>query len=235
MRLLLNEAKYTASLERIRNINADLQQLATQRPRAPATTSSPDNSTTGNSSTSETAMPSQQNRNSNSAPLFSKTVHIRPLPSEILDLSESSNRHKANFNDLPQSEASFSQDEQTHATSLPHSTELANIPVRDDNESIVMASESTGEEPSRGDVSSLHSVVQTLRRPLRLLSLGIIYTSVSLTFFAYSNPDGGGVRGISSLVILKQLMTNLAKKGAITNDTLPSEYFDLIAGTSTGG
>ncbi|KAF8244379.1 FabD/lysophospholipase-like protein, partial [Wilcoxina mikolae CBS 423.85] len=47
--------------------------------------------------------------------------------------------------------------------------------------------------------------------------------------------DGGGVRGVSSLVILKQLMTNLAEKGAITNDTLPSEYFDLIAGTSTGG
>ncbi|KAF8699114.1 Patatin-like phospholipase, partial [Rhizoctonia solani] len=49
-------------------------------------------------------------------------------------------------------------------------------------------------------------------RPLRLLSL-----------------DGGGVRGISSLKILKDIMDRI-KPGA-----LPCDYFDLIAGTSTGG
>lgn len=49
-------------------------------------------------------------------------------------------------------------------------------------------------------------------RPLRLLSL-----------------DGGGVRGISSLKILKGIMDRI-KPGA-----RPCDYFDLIAGTSTGG
>ncbi|CAE6447000.1 unnamed protein product [Rhizoctonia solani] len=49
-------------------------------------------------------------------------------------------------------------------------------------------------------------------RPLRLLSL-----------------DGGGVRGISSLRILKNIMDRI-KPGA-----RPCDYFDLIAGTSTGG
>ncbi|CAE6467650.1 unnamed protein product [Rhizoctonia solani] len=49
-------------------------------------------------------------------------------------------------------------------------------------------------------------------RPLRLLSL-----------------DGGGVRGISSLRILKDIMDRI-KPGA-----RPCDYFDLIAGTSTGG
>ncbi|KAG8682852.1 hypothetical protein FRC11_014305 [Ceratobasidium sp. 423] len=49
-------------------------------------------------------------------------------------------------------------------------------------------------------------------RPLRLLSL-----------------DGGGVRGISSLSILKAIMDRI-KPGA-----RPCDYFDLIAGTSTGG
>ncbi|CAE7213916.1 unnamed protein product [Rhizoctonia solani] len=49
-------------------------------------------------------------------------------------------------------------------------------------------------------------------RPLRLLSL-----------------DGGGVRGISSLKILKEVMDRV-KPGA-----RPCDYFDLIAGTSTGG
>lgn len=49
-------------------------------------------------------------------------------------------------------------------------------------------------------------------RPLRLLSL-----------------DGGGVRGISSLRILKVIMDRI-RPGA-----RPCDYFDLIAGTSTGG
>ncbi|KAJ3516977.1 hypothetical protein NLJ89_g797 [Agrocybe chaxingu] len=51
-------------------------------------------------------------------------------------------------------------------------------------------------------------------RPLRLLSL-----------------DGGGVRGISSLHVLKAIVTKL------TGDpnAKPHEYFDMMAGTSTGG
>ncbi|KAG9077252.1 hypothetical protein FS749_010876, partial [Ceratobasidium sp. UAMH 11750] len=49
-------------------------------------------------------------------------------------------------------------------------------------------------------------------RPLRLLSL-----------------DGGGVRGVSSLRILKAIMDR------ISPGARPCEYFDLIAGTSTGG
>ncbi|QRV75319.1 patatin-like phospholipase protein [Ceratobasidium sp. AG-Ba] len=49
-------------------------------------------------------------------------------------------------------------------------------------------------------------------RPLRLLSL-----------------DGGGVRGISSLHILKAIMDRIAPGAR------PCDYFDLIAGTSTGG
>ncbi|KAG9080908.1 hypothetical protein FRC06_006005, partial [Ceratobasidium sp. 370] len=49
-------------------------------------------------------------------------------------------------------------------------------------------------------------------RPLRLLSL-----------------DGGGVRGISSLRVLKAIMDR------VSPGARPYEYFDLIAGTSTGG
>jgi predicted acylesterase/phospholipase RssA len=43
--------------------------------------------------------------------------------------------------------------------------------------------------------------------------------------------DGGGVRGLSSLFILKQLME------AINPDDPPKpcNYFDMIGGTSTGG
>ncbi|KAF5360891.1 hypothetical protein D9756_004636 [Leucocoprinus leucothites] len=51
-------------------------------------------------------------------------------------------------------------------------------------------------------------------RPLKLLSL-----------------DGGGVRGISCLYILKDIMSRISGNP----NAKPCEYFDMIAGTSTGG
>ncbi|RAQ63408.1 hypothetical protein COH20_008878 [Aspergillus flavus] len=52
-------------------------------------------------------------------------------------------------------------------------------------------------------------------RPLRVLSL-----------------DGGGVRGLSSLCILREVMQRLSPEG---KPRKPCEVFDMIAGTSTGG
>ena len=43
--------------------------------------------------------------------------------------------------------------------------------------------------------------------------------------------DGGGVQGLSTLLILKQLMLAINP----TDPPRPCHYFDLIAGTSTGG
>src|SRR4051812_25370191 len=43
--------------------------------------------------------------------------------------------------------------------------------------------------------------------------------------------DGGGVRGLSSLYILKRLMELID----INNPPRPCECFDMIGGTSTGG
>lgn len=43
--------------------------------------------------------------------------------------------------------------------------------------------------------------------------------------------DGGGVRGLSSLMILEQLMWTINPE----NPPKPCEYFDMIGGTSTGG
>jgi patatin-like phospholipase/acyl hydrolase len=57
-------------------------------------------------------------------------------------------------------------------------------------------------------------------RPLRLLAL-----------------DGGGVRGLSSLIILKRIMYVLGRRQGIPEQQLlrPCDHFDMIAGTSTGG
>ena len=56
------------------------------------------------------------------------------------------------------------------------------------------------------------------------------------------NVDGGGVRGLSSLVILKELMRriniyahDLDLVGEAEDDLEPHDVFDLVAGTSTGG
>ncbi|QRW02518.1 patatin-like phospholipase protein [Ceratobasidium sp. AG-Ba] len=60
----------------------------------------------------------------------------------------------------------------------------------------------------------------TSQRPLRILSF-----------------DGGGVRGVSSLLILKEIMfrLNLKRKDQTLRDLEPWEAFDMICGTSTGG
>jgi patatin-like phospholipase/acyl hydrolase len=52
--------------------------------------------------------------------------------------------------------------------------------------------------------------------------------------------DGGGVRGISSLYILKEIMAQVQRQYRIDypNDTKkfkPCDVFDIICGTSTGG
>ncbi|KFA46064.1 hypothetical protein S40293_10064 [Stachybotrys chartarum IBT 40293] len=67
--------------------------------------------------------------------------------------------------------------------------------------------------------------INSSRAPLRILSL-----------------DGGGVRGISSLYILQEIMAQVRRQynhdhpnDQQAADFLPAEYFDLICGTSTGG
>jgi hypothetical protein len=47
--------------------------------------------------------------------------------------------------------------------------------------------------------------------------------------------DGGGVRGLSSLYMLSDIMEEIRKKTGEPKAPRPCEYFDLIGGTSTGG
>ncbi|EAQ92675.1 hypothetical protein CHGG_00910 [Chaetomium globosum CBS 148.51] len=47
--------------------------------------------------------------------------------------------------------------------------------------------------------------------------------------------DGGGVRGVSSLVILDAIMTKMKDKYNLDEIPKPCDYFHMIAGTSTGG
>jgi patatin-like phospholipase/acyl hydrolase len=76
--------------------------------------------------------------------------------------------------------------------------------------------------------------------PLRLLSLGkpIVSTLLQTNEIADRiTSDGGGIRGLSSLYILQSIMRVLESKVGddVARPLLPCDYFDLIAGTSTGG
>ncbi|KAK4188535.1 putative calcium-independent phospholipase A2-gamma [Podospora australis] len=47
--------------------------------------------------------------------------------------------------------------------------------------------------------------------------------------------DGGGVRGVTSLLILHELMVKIKERHGLAEIPKPCEYFHMIAGTSTGG
>ena len=47
--------------------------------------------------------------------------------------------------------------------------------------------------------------------------------------------DGGGVRGLSTLYILEDVMLKLKYTARLDHVPAPFEYFDMICGTSTGG
>lgn len=47
--------------------------------------------------------------------------------------------------------------------------------------------------------------------------------------------DGGGVRGLSSLYILRDIMAQLNHERVDEESLKPCDVFDLIGGTSTGG
>lgn len=47
--------------------------------------------------------------------------------------------------------------------------------------------------------------------------------------------DGGGVRGLSTLYILRDIMHQLSLERGSPTTLRPCDVFDLIGGTSTGG
>jgi patatin-like phospholipase/acyl hydrolase len=62
-------------------------------------------------------------------------------------------------------------------------------------------------------------------------------SSLDTTGLCLLSLDGGGVRGLSTLYILKGLMTRLndEREALQLPHVKPCEIFDLIGGTSTGG
>ena len=70
-------------------------------------------------------------------------------------------------------------------------------------------------------------------KPLSLLSLGRYQPCNSRKIPIDQLKDGGGVKGITTLLILREVFK--AVKKHVGKDVQPWEIFDLIGGTSTGG
>lgn len=77
--------------------------------------------------------------------------------------------------------------------------------------------------------------------PLNLLALGKYPQKNPFRYLALLSPnlasstDGGGIRGVSELVILHEIMTRLQHDLMLEHLPRPCDYFHLIGGTSTGG
>lgn len=70
--------------------------------------------------------------------------------------------------------------------------------------------------------------------PPRILSLGKA-PLLNPRLFTDRTADGGGIRGISSLLILEDIMQKIREAKGLDHVPRPCEHFDLIGGTSTGG
>lgn len=71
-------------------------------------------------------------------------------------------------------------------------------------------------------------------RGLRLLSLGRFVVQMTEIGSSQSS-DGGGIRGLSELLIIEEIMKRIQSQSNLQQVPRPAEYFDLIGGTSTGG
>jgi hypothetical protein len=72
---------------------------------------------------------------------------------------------------------------------------------------------------------------------LRLLSLGMRSFNILKVYCLYKGDlDGGGVRGLPTFLILKELMAMVNENQREEGQAVikPCELFDLIGGTSTG-
>jgi patatin-like phospholipase/acyl hydrolase len=73
--------------------------------------------------------------------------------------------------------------------------------------------------------------------PLCLLTLGgfPLALSVARILILTLTTDGGGIRGVSELKLLVEIMDRVKNDEKLDSDPCPANYFDMIGGTSTRG
>ena len=73
------------------------------------------------------------------------------------------------------------------------------------------------------------------RRGLRLLSIGEYHSNQTGAYLDTDFEDGGGIRGLSSLLILREVLYRMQQQQGLAEIPRPCDVFDLAGGTGTGG
>lgn len=76
-----------------------------------------------------------------------------------------------------------------------------------------------------------------LWKPRRILSIGIQKITFQKIAGLTYTLDGGGIRGLSAIMIIRAVMEKVNDERTKRNLPIqePWEYFDMMGGTSTGG
>ncbi len=74
-----------------------------------------------------------------------------------------------------------------------------------------------------------------LTSPVNLLSFGAFSRLFAWVVFVDTEIDGGGICGVSQLIIFNEIMKRIQAKKQLTKVPKPCEYFHLIGGSGTGG
>jgi hypothetical protein len=94
---------------------------------------------------------------------------------------------------------------------------------------------STSPAKQQPQATSAHSLLSLKsRKSVLCLGASIPFMTFGCVTCLRSITDGGGVRSLTTLLILKDLMRKLAQELAQPN-LLPCEVFDMIGGSSCGG
>jgi patatin-like phospholipase/acyl hydrolase len=73
---------------------------------------------------------------------------------------------------------------------------------------------------------------------LRIVSFGTNLSSGRSELLTFTHIDGGGVRGLSQLEIMRNIMHRLnwdRESDESNGGILPCEHFDMMGGSGTGG
>ena len=158
----------------------------------------------------------------------------------ILSLFKGLYSNRPNQNRLPWKVLFTSKPDQTISEAFP--TSMASRIIISETAALQGQSQAdkspTSHRPTQPFIAQSACLNTRLQHPpsqARLLSIGM--RGMAALFRDRSNPisDGGGIRGLSALIILEEIMHRLKFSMKKENSPKPWEVFELAGGTGTGG
>jgi hypothetical protein len=84
-------------------------------------------------------------------------------------------------------------------------------------------------------IAKASGIFRTEKKKIREVNMDIPASPARPAALRVLSFDGGGVKGLASLLILQRIFRTLQRLEDLPELPRPCDYFDLIGGTSTGG